>query len=89
MSKQELQRATLRRIRILQGQLGGLQRMIESGEECQEVLTQVAAIQAGLRGVGKVVVRHHLETCVTDELRGPSPEKTYDALMDIIYKLTK
>ena len=56
----------MRRLSIIEGQVRGLRKMIENGTGCVEVLTQISAIHEALRGVGKVVVRHHIETCVTD-----------------------
>lgn len=78
----------LRRLRIVRGQLDGLERMIGEGKYCVDVLTQVSAIHEALRGVGKLVVRSHLETCVSDGLRKKQTHH-YDELMDIIYKLSK
>lgn len=85
----EVRKNTLRRINIISGQLQGLQRMIAEGKYCIEVLTQISAIHEALRGVGKVVVRNHLETCVTAGICEGKPGRYYDELMDIIYKLSK
>ncbi len=84
----QTQKKVLRRLRIVRGQLDGLERMVSEGKYCVDVLTQVSAIHEALRGVGKVVVRNHLETCVTDKLRDRDPAQ-YDELMDIVYKLSK
>lgn len=78
-----------RRLKIIEGQLGGLRRMVENGAYCVDVLTQISAIHEALRGVGKVVVRHHLETCVTEGLQGEDRRRHYDELMTLIYKLSK
>jgi DNA-binding FrmR family transcriptional regulator len=58
------------RLHKIAGQLGGLERMIEAGRYCVEVLDQVAAVQAALGGVGKVLLRNHIETCVSQALSG-------------------
>ena len=78
----------LRRLKIARGQLDGLERMIGEGRYCVDVLTQLSAIHEALRGVGKVVVRQHLETCVTEGFKKKQAHH-YDELMDIIYKLSK
>lgn len=88
MLDDQTQKKVLRRLRIVRGQLDGLERMVSEGKYCVDVLTQVSAIHEALRGVGKVVVRNHLETCVTDKLRDRDPAQ-YDELMDIVYKLSK
>jgi DNA-binding FrmR family transcriptional regulator len=83
------QQSALRRLAIIEGQVRGLRRMIEGGTGCVEVLTQISAIHEALRGVGKVVVRHHIETCVTEGLQGDERSKHQDELMDLIYTLSK
>jgi len=84
-----VQDSALRRLSIIEGQLRGLRRMIEERKYCVDVLTQISAIHEALRGVGKVVVRNHIETCVTDGLQGEDRSKHYDELMDLIYTLSK
>jgi len=91
---EKVQQSARRRLAIIEGQLRGLSKMIEEKKYCLDVLTQISAIHEALRGVGKLVVRHHLETCVTDGLvtdglQGEDREKHYQELMDLIYKLSK
>jgi DNA-binding FrmR family transcriptional regulator len=86
---EKVHRSALRRLAIIEGQVRGLRRMIENGTGCVEVLTQVSAIHEALRGVGKVIVRHHIETCVTEGLQGEERRQHQDELMDLIYKLSK
>jgi len=85
----KIQQSARRRLAIIEGQLRGLSRMIEEKKYCIDVLTQISAIHEALRGVGKLVVRHHLETCVTEGLKGDDREHHYEELMDLIYKLSK
>ena len=84
-----VQKKALRRLSIIEGQVRGLRRMVEERKYCVEILTQISAIHEALRGVGKVVVRNHLETCVTEGLQGDERQQHYDELMDLIYKLSK
>ena len=57
------------RLNRMIGQLGGIQRMIEENRYCGDILIQVAAVESALRSFGEVVLRQHLETCVTEEVR--------------------
>jgi DNA-binding FrmR family transcriptional regulator len=84
-----VQKSALRRLSIIEGQVRGLRRMVEESAGCVEILTQISATHEGLRGVGKVVVRHHIETCVTDGLQTDKKQQHQDELMDLIYKLSK
>ncbi len=86
---EQVQKNALRRLSIIEGQVRGLRRMVEESNGCVEILTQVSAIHEALRGVGKVVVRHHIETCVTDGLQTDKKQQHQDELMDLIYKLSK
>ena len=86
---ERVQESARRRLAIIEGQLRGLNKMIEEKKYCIDVLTQISAIHEALRGVGKLVVRHHLETCVTEGLQGDDREHHYEELMDLIYKLIK
>ena len=86
---EHVQKNALRRLSIIEGQVRGLRRMVEESNGCVEILTQVSAIHEALRGVGKVVVRHHIETCVTEGLQTDNKQQHQDELMDLIYKLSK
>jgi DNA-binding FrmR family transcriptional regulator len=86
---EQAQKNALRRLSIIEGQIRGLRKMVEGGTGCVEVLTQISAIHEALRGVGKVVVRHHIETCVTEGLQSDEKKQHQDELMDLIYKLSK
>ncbi|RMH64944.1 MAG: metal-sensitive transcriptional regulator [Bacteroidetes bacterium] len=84
--------AVLKRLRRIEGQIRGLQRMVEEDRYCGDVLNQISSVQQALRSVGKVITRTHLETCVTDALRSGDPEaarRTYDEIMDLLYKQLK
>jgi DNA-binding FrmR family transcriptional regulator len=86
---EQVQKNALRRLSIIEGQVRGLRRMVEESSGCVEILTQISAIHEALRGVGKVVVRHHIETCVTEGLQSDQKKQHQDELVDLIYKLSK
>jgi DNA-binding FrmR family transcriptional regulator len=86
---EQIQKNALRRLSIIEGQVRGLRRMVEESSGCVEVLTQISAIHEALRGVGKLIVRHHIETCVTEGLQTDKKQQHQDELIDLIYKLSK
>ncbi len=59
----------LRRLKRIGGQVKGLERMIEEGRYCIEILDQVSAIQGALDQVGRLVTRQYLATCVQEAFR--------------------
>lgn len=85
----ELQAESLTRLRRIEGQVRGLQRMVEEGRYCADILVQVSSVQEALRAVGKLVMRNHLEHCVTDALRSGDrleAERAYAEVLDLMYK---
>jgi DNA-binding FrmR family transcriptional regulator len=78
----------LRRLRAAEGQLRGVQEMIEAQRPCLEVLTQLAAAQSALRQVSRIVLRNYLENCATLAIRRNDP-KAYDELMEAIFKFSQ
>ncbi len=82
----------LARLKRIEGQVKGLQRMVEEDRYCVDILGQIASVQEAMRGVGKQLLRGHLAHCVTDALRSGDPAeeaRTYEELMEVIYKYTR
>ncbi len=81
--------ANLKRLRRIEGQIRGLQRMVEEDRYCPDIITQIASVQEALRGVGRALMRNHLQHCASSAIREGSPEKAqqvYDELLELIYK---
>lgn len=78
----------LKRLRRIEGQVRGLQKMIEEDRYCPDILTQVSSVQEALRAVGRELMRNHLKHCATQAIRsgGADAEATYDELIELIYK---
>lgn len=86
---EEIQAQALTRLKRIEGQIRGLQRMVEEGRYCADILTQIASVHEALRGVGKLLMRNHLEHCVTSALRSGDPvaaERAYDEVLDLMYR---
>lgn len=62
----ELKKRALHRSRILEGQMRGLQKMIDNEDYCMDIITQSLAIQKSLGSLNKLLVENHLRTHVTD-----------------------
>jgi DNA-binding FrmR family transcriptional regulator len=61
------------RLRRIEGQVQGIQRMLESGRDCEEILTQIMAVRSSLDHVGLMLMEHHIEKCVMQNLPPESP----------------
>lgn len=79
---------TLTRLKRIEGQVRGLQRMVDDERYCADVLTQLSSVQEALRAVGRELLRHHLKHCATSAIRsgGEAADAMYDELVDLMYK---
>lgn len=86
MVEGESKEKVLSRLKRIAGQVAGIQRMVEGDRYCVDVLLQIAAVQAALGQVGKLVLGSHVDTCVADAIAGGDPEQArvkVDELMEI------
>jgi DNA-binding FrmR family transcriptional regulator len=67
---EDIKKRALHRTKILEGQIRGLQKMIESEDYCVDIITQSIAIQKSLGSLNKLLVENHLKTHVKHALRG-------------------
>ena len=77
------------RLRRIEGQVRGLQKMIEEERYCADVLMQLSSVQEALRGVGRSLLYNHLKHCVTETIRTNDPDQAdamYEELMELMYK---
>jgi DNA-binding FrmR family transcriptional regulator len=89
MMDSALKEQALARLKKIEGQVRGLQRMVENERYCGDVLVQVASVHEALRGVGKLLMRNHLRHCVTDALQSGDEhdrEAAYAEVLDLMYK---
>jgi CsoR family transcriptional regulator, copper-sensing transcriptional repressor len=78
--------AVLKRFKRIEGQVRGLQRMVEEDRYCADVLTQIASVEEALSATGKVILKNHLRTCVTSAVKGSSQaeaERKFDELVNL------
>lgn len=78
----------LKRLRRIEGQVRGLQRMISEDRYCADILTQISSVQEALRSVGRELMRNHLKHCASSAIRAgePEAEAMYDELIDLMYR---
>ena len=80
--------ANIRRLKRIEGQIRGLQKMVEEDRYCPDIITQVASVQEALRGVARQLMRNHLKHCATQAIKKGSgeAESMYDELLDLVYR---
>lgn len=85
----EIKAANLRRLSRIEGQVRGIQRMVEEYRYCADILMQVSSAQEALRAVARSLMRNHLAHCASHAIRSGSDEERqamYDELLEMIYK---
>jgi len=82
---EDIKKRALHRSRILQGQLRGIEKMIENEDYCVDIITQSLAVQKSLRSLNKLLVENHLRTHVTDmfDAGGDEREKAMAELLAV------
>ena len=75
----------VRRLKSIAGQVDGIKRMVEEEKYCIDILTQISAVRAALNSVGQVILKRHIETCVSDaiEIGGANKTEIIDELMTV------
>lgn len=85
----QIKKANLNRLRRIEGQVRGLQKMVEEDRYCTDIIAQVASVQEALRGVARALMKNHLRHCAAEALRSHDDAKSkaiYDELLETIYK---
>lgn len=84
----ELKEQALARLNRIEGQVRGLQRMVEEERYCADVMTQIASVHEALRAVGRELMRNHLRHCATEAIRSTDDraEAMYDELLELMYR---
>lgn len=84
----DVKERNLARLRRIEGQVRGLQKMVEEDRYCADVLTQISSVHEALRSVGRELVRNHLRHCAAHAIRtaDETAEGMYDELVDMMYK---
>ena len=84
----EEQKKLLNRLCRIEGQVRGLQEMLQKDAYCPDILVQVAAANAALNAFNKELLANHIRTCVADDIRAGNDE-TIDELVGVLQKLMK
>ena len=78
----------VRRLKILDGQIRGLQEMIEKDTYCVDVITQTSAVKQGLSNIENMILENHLSTCVVKQIQSGDSKKAVGEVLKV-YKLKR
>jgi CsoR family transcriptional regulator, copper-sensing transcriptional repressor len=83
-----LKASNQKRLRRIEGQIRGLEKMVTEDRYCADIIVQVASVQEALRGVARNLMKNHLHHCAARALRSANQEEAeamYDELLGLIY----
>ncbi len=81
----------LKRLRRIEGQVRGLQKMVDDDRYCADIMTQISSVHEALRAVGRELMRNHLKHCASAATVSGNgeAEPMYDELIEMMYKLSR
>jgi CsoR family transcriptional regulator, copper-sensing transcriptional repressor len=83
----EIKASNLKRLRRIEGQVRGLQRLVEEERYCADILVQISSVQEALRSVGRALMKNHLRHCAAEAIRDTAPgraEAMYEELLGLM-----
>jgi DNA-binding FrmR family transcriptional regulator len=82
------QQKLVRRLKIIEGQVRGLQEMVQNSTYCIDVITQTSAVKQALSSVEDVLMERHLSTCVIDQIKKNKEGKAIGEILKV-YRLKR
>lgn len=80
MEHKHINTKVVHRLARIEGHLGGIKKMVETGQDCSEVLIQIAAVRSALDRAGRIILEDHLEHCIGDAISNGQQQKAIDDL---------
>ena len=81
--------AIIRRLRRIEGQVKGIQKMVEEEKYCGDILIQIAAVRSAMNSVGGLILENHMKDCLKNYLNGETEDDALDDLVSTMIKYTK
>lgn len=78
----------IRRLKVIEGQVRGLQKMIENDSYCIDVITQTSAVKQGLSNIEDVLLENHLSGCIIHQIQSGQTVKVKEEILKV-YKLKR
>lgn len=73
----------IRRLKIIEGQVRGLQTMVDDDKYCIDIITQTSAVKQALSGVEDVLMEGHLSTCLVNQIKNGQGKKATEEILKV------
>ena len=86
MINEEVKKNALTRLKKIEGQIRGIGKMVDNEKYCIDIVNQITAAEKALHGVAKIIMKRHVESCVTSAIVKGEGQKIIDELIETIFK---
>jgi len=81
--KQDIKKQIMRRLKIMEGQVRGLHKMVDEEKYCVDIINQSFAVKSALSGVEGLLLKNHLSTHVIDQIKHGKEEKAIKEILSV------
>jgi DNA-binding FrmR family transcriptional regulator len=84
----DIKERNVKRLRRIEGQVRGLQKMVDDDRYCADIMIQISSVHEAVRSVGRELMRNHLKHCASTAIAAGAEkaDAMYDELLDLMYK---
>ncbi len=88
MINEAVKKDALSRLKKIEGQVRGIMKMIDAEKYCIDIINQITAAEKALDGVAKIVMKRHVESCVSNSIRQGEGQDKIDELIETVFKVS-
>jgi len=89
MIDEETKRDALGRLKKIAGQIGGIERMVDKERYCIDIVNQITAVKRALDQTALIIMKKHIETCVSEAIKKDNSQVKIDELLDTVDKFIR
>ena len=86
MVNEETKKDASARLKRIEGQVRGIAKMVDNEKYCIDIINQITAAEKALNGVSKIIMKRHVESCVTEAIRKGQGQEKINELIETLYK---
>lgn len=81
--------ALMKRLKRIEGQVKGIQKMLDEERYCVDILVQISAIRSAINKVGTIILENHVKGCVSESIKQGDSEGTDNMINELMYTINK
>lgn len=85
--REDARQDLLLRLRRIEGQARGVQRMVEEGRDCGEIVSQLASMRAAIYSAGLFLLKNHARECASKQAQGGAEKRPIEELIDLMLRV--